>query len=61
VTTHMACLDIGMRKTKPATYKDAITVGNGENVKASLIGEIPGTICNKHGDNCRMENTTCSV
>jgi hypothetical protein len=29
-TTHTTCHNIGMRNTKPATYKDAITVGNGE-------------------------------
>jgi hypothetical protein len=49
-TTHTTCHDIGMRNTKPATYKDAITVGNGENVKAAMIGEIPGVICDKHGN-----------
>ena len=39
----------GMIKEMKATYADAVTVGNGNTISASKVGNIPGMICDKDG------------
>jgi len=40
----------GMKNVRDATKNDRITMGNGANEKAVRIGDVPGIVCNKHGN-----------
>ena len=48
-TVHSTPHKKGMVNMKNATGQDSVTMGNGVNVSASTIAEIPGTCCDKYG------------
>ena len=47
-TVHTLPYDVGMHDAVVATSNDAITVGNGQNVKANKVASITGICCDKH-------------
>ena len=50
VTVHLMPHNEGLRNLKEASVNDLITMGNGVDVGANNIAELPGTICDKHGN-----------
>lgn len=48
-TTHSTPFKAGMMNKRKANAEDNVTVGSGANVKAGMIGDIPGTIHDQYG------------
>lgn len=49
-TVHSTRFKSGMKNAKRGTDEDAITMGNGSKEGAAMIGDLPGTMCNKEGN-----------
>lgn len=54
-TTHMSRHKQGMTNLRKAEEGDSVTMGNGGIEVTNMIGDIPGTICDKHGK--QLEST----
>ena len=51
-TVHSTPHSEGLRNPKEASVSDSVTMGNGATVKT--IAQLPGTICDKHGNELKM-------
>jgi hypothetical protein len=49
-TVHMTPHAQGMVNVRKASKEDTVTMGNKEVEQSTKIGDIPGTICDMHGD-----------
>ncbi len=49
-TVHSTPHKFGMHAIKKATNKDGLTMGNGSVEQASILGDIKGDMCDKHGN-----------
>jgi hypothetical protein len=49
-TVHMTPYQHGLVNTRKAKQNEAVTMGNKTVEKAQVIGDLPGTICDKHGN-----------
>ena len=49
-TVHTTPHSQGAVNKRDATREDSITVGNGSSESASKIADIPGIMCDKHGN-----------
>jgi hypothetical protein len=48
-TVHSTPHKVGMRNAKQASKADSVRMGNGADVEATTIAQIPGVICDKDG------------
>ena len=49
-TVHLTPHSEGLKDTKAASFSDSVTMGNGTNVRVKMIMQLPGMICDKHGN-----------
>ena len=49
-TVHSTPCTIGLKNVRQATQCEAITMGNGAKEQASMVGDLPGMLCDKHGN-----------
>ena len=49
-TVHSTPCTIGLKNVREATQCEAITMGNGAKEQASMVGDLPGMLCDKHGN-----------
>jgi hypothetical protein len=52
-TVHSSPHKVGMRNAKQASKMDSVRMGNGADVDATTIAQIPGVVCNK--DCCELK------
>ena len=50
VTVHSMPHSEGLKNPKEATINDLVTMGNGEDIGALMIAQLPGKICDKYGN-----------
>jgi hypothetical protein len=55
-TVHSTPHNVGFKNTKEASKMDTVTMGNGADVGATTIAQLPGVICDKNG--CELQEAT---
>ena len=49
-TVHSMPHSEGLGNPKEASVSDSVTIGNGADIGVKMIMQLPGTICDKHGN-----------